>query len=194
MNFRISCTYQVLPYKPALTTLSIENIIQGIVVTEPPLLKGFSKVLEPALLSIKTIKEMMGMRIVLELGLAEFVFANLTDNDICELEHIISRQQAIGIHNLSVEDEMVFHTKIYEIAGNDFILQFTNLMHPVFQFSKQNYESYFLPVNRRLDEKGEIIRHPDLLEFIKTRDKEGYQKAMRKHLQPYWEFLYNYDL
>ena len=106
---------------------------------------------------------------------------------------IVSRQQAIGINNLSVEDEVSFHTKIYEIAGNEFILQFNAIMHPVFEFSKHNYESFFKPINQKLHEKNEIIGHTDLLQFIINRDKEGYQKAMRLHLQPYWEFLHKED-
>lgn len=184
--------------REAMSRLRMLGLIQsrtkrGMVVTEPPLLNGFKKVLDPNLLSIKTIKEMMGMRIALEIGIAEFLFVNVTEKNILELGQIVSRQQAIGINNLSVEDEMIFHTKIYEIAGNDFILQFNQLMHPVFEFSKQNYESYFQPINEKLNAKGEIIRHTDLLEYIKNNDKEGYQKAMQKHLKPYWEFLYNYD-
>jgi len=184
--------------REAMSRLRMLGLIQsrtkrGIIVTEPPLLNGFKKVLDPNLLSIKTIKEMMGMRIALEIGIAEFLFENITEDDVNELENIVSRQQAIGINNLSVEDEMLFHNKIYEIAGNDFILQFHKIMHPVFEFSKQNYESYFQPINKKLDKKGEIVRHTDLLEFIKNKDKEGYQKAIQKHLKPYWEFLYNYD-
>jgi len=185
--------------REALSRFRMLGMIQtrtrrGIVVTEPQLLSGFSKVLDPNLLSIKSIKEMMGMRIVLETGIAEFLFENLTESDISDLEAIVSRQQSIGINNMSVEDETAFHAKIYEIAGNDFILQFAKLMHPIFLFSKENYESYFLPINRRLSENGELVRHSDLMEFIKNKDKNGYREAMRKHLQPYWEFLYNYDL
>jgi len=184
--------------REAMSRLRMLGLIQsrtkrGIIVTEPSLLNGFKKVLDPNLLSIKTIKQMMGMRIALEIGIAEFLFENITEDDINELENIVSRQQALGINNLSVEDEMVFHTKIYEIAGNDFILQFNQIMHPVFEFSKQNYESYFQPINEKLAEKGEIIRHADLLQYIKNNDKEGYQKAVQKHLKPYWDFLYNYD-
>ncbi|MFV0589880.1 MAG: FadR/GntR family transcriptional regulator [Draconibacterium sp.] len=184
--------------REALSRLRMLGLIQsrtkrGIIVTEPPLLNGFKKVLDPNLLSIKTIKEMMGMRIALEIGIAEFLFSNITESDISDLEQIVSRQQAIGINNLSVEDEMLFHTKIYEIAGNDFILQFNRLMHPVFEFSKENYESYFLPINKKLHERGEIVNHNDLLQFIKQADKQGYQNAVQKHLKPYWEFLYNYD-
>ncbi len=184
--------------REAMSRLRMLGLIQsrtkrGIIVTEPPLLNGFKKVLDPNLLSIKTIKEMMGMRIALETGISDFIFTNITKENINELELIVSRQQAIGINNLSVEDEMLFHTQIYKIAGNDFILQFNQIMHPVFEFSKQNYESYFLPINEKLNEKGEIIRHADLLEKIKNNDREGYREAVQKHLKPYWEFLYNYD-
>lgn len=184
--------------REALSRLRMLGLIQsrtkrGMVVTEPPLLNAFKKVLDPNLLSIRTIKEMMGLRISLEIGLIEFLFTNILESDIVELEQIVSRQQAIGINNLSVDDEMLFHSKIYEIAGNNFILQLHKIMHPIFVFSKQNYESYFLPVNEQLSKKGEIIRHADLLLFIKSRDKEGYQKAMLTHLNPYWEFIYNFN-
>jgi len=184
--------------REAMSRLRMLGLIQtrtkrGIIVSEPGLLTGFKKALEPQLLSVNTIKQMMGMRITLEIGIAEFLFANVSDKHIQDLEMIVSRQQAIGTNNLSVEDEVSFHTKIYEIAGNEFILQFNAIMHPVFEFSKHNYESFFKPINQKLLEKNEIIDHADLLQFIIKRDKEGYQKAIRRHLQPYWEFLHKED-
>ena len=184
--------------REAMSRLRMLGLIQsrtkrGIVVSEPGLLTGFKKVLEPQLLSVDTIKQMMGMRISLEIGIAEFLFEHANDTHILELKKIVSRQQAIGINNLSVEDEVLFHTKIYEIAGNEFILQFNAIMHPVFEFSKHNYESFFKPINQKLQDQNKIILHSDLLEFIIRGDKEGYQKAMRLHLQPYWEFLHKED-
>lgn len=183
--------------REALSRLRMLGLIQtrtkrGIVITEPPLLNGFRKIMEPQLLSIKTIKELMGMRITLEIGLAEFLFENITDNDIRDLEQIVSRQEALGINNLSLEDEMIFHTKIYEIAGNDFILQLNEIMHPIFEFTKLNYDSYFKPISEKLQKQNKIVNHNMLLEIIKTDSKESYQKAMSGHLKPYWEFIYNY--
>jgi len=184
--------------REAMSRLRMLGLIQtrprrGIIITEPPLLNGFKKVLDPNLLSIETIKEMMGMRIALEIGITDFIFVNVTEKDITELEKIVSRQQAIGINNLLIEDEMLFHTKIYEIAGNKFILQFNEIMHPIFVFAKQNYDSYFQPVNIKLKEKNKIVMHADLLQLIKEGKKDEYQNAMKAHLQPYWEFLYNYN-
>jgi DNA-binding FadR family transcriptional regulator len=183
--------------REAMSRLRMLGLIQsrtkrGIVVTEPPLLNGFKKVLDPQLLSIETIKDLMGMRLALEIGITDFIFTNITDDDIKELDEIVARQKAIGINNLSVEDEMKFHLKIYQVAGNKFILKFQELMHPVFVFSKQNYEHYFLPINRILKEEKKIVTHVDILEKLKTGDAEGYRNATRMHLRPYWEFLYNY--
>lgn len=183
--------------REAMSRLRMLGLIQsrtkrGIVVTEPPLLNGFKKVLDPQLLSIQTIKDMMGMRLALEIGITDFLFTNITDADINELDEIVARQKAIGINKLSVEDEMKFHLKIYQIAGNQFIMNFQELMHPVFVFSKQNYENYFQPINRKLQEEKKIITHVDILRKLKTGDVEGYRNAMRMHLHPYWEFLYNY--
>lgn len=182
--------------REAMSRLRMLGLLQsrtkrGIVITEPPLLNGFSKVLDPKLLSIKTIKELMGMRIVLEIGLTEFLFANVNDQDIFELEQIVLRHEAIGMQNLSVEDELIFHTRIYQIAGNHFLLQLNSLMHPVFVFAKQNYESRFLPIDKMLIEKGEFVKHSDLFSFIKNKDNEGYREAIRRHLNSYWEFVHN---
>lgn len=184
--------------REALSRLRMLGLIQsrtkrGIVVTEPPLLNSFRKIMDPQLLSIKTIKEIMGMRIVLELGAAEFLFANVSDEDIVELEQIVSRQQAIGLNNLSVEDELIFHTKIYQMVGNNFIWQFNEIMHPIFVFAKHNYEDYFKPISQKLDSENRIVDHALLLSCIKSGNKESYQKAMRGHLHPYWEFIYNFN-
>lgn len=154
--------------REAMSRLRMLGLIQsrtkrGIVVTEPPLLNGFKKVLDPKLLSIRTIKDLMGTRLALEIGITDFIFTNITNEDIKELDDIVARQQAIGINNLSVEDELKFHLKIYQIAGIQFIMKIQELMHPVFVFSKQNYENYFKPINRILKEENKIVTHLDIL-------------------------------
>jgi GntR family transcriptional regulator, transcriptional repressor for pyruvate dehydrogenase complex len=132
---------------------------------------------------------MMGMRIVLEIGLTEFLFLNLTNEKINKLEGIVRKQEAIK-YQLTVEQETEFHACIYEISGNNFIIQFQKIIHPVFQFAKTNYESYFAPVNERLLKEGKIVTHQDLFNCIKNRDMESYRNAIKIHLSPYMEFMY----
>lgn len=179
--------------REALSRLRMLGIVQsrtkrGIVIQEPSLLLGFEKVIEPYLLSEHAIIEMMGMRIVLEIGITDFLFKNLTDEKVAELEKIVLSQEAM-IYQLTVEQETEFHIKIYEITGNNFIVQFQKIIHPVFEFAKSNYESYFAPVNERLVREQKIVTHQDLFSFIKARDMEGYRNAIKLHLQPYMEFI-----
>jgi len=180
--------------REALSRLRMLGIVQsrtkrGIVIQEPSMLSSFEKVIEPYLLGEKAIVDMMGMRIVLEIGLTDFLFLNLTDEKIDELEAIVRSQEAIKYH-LTVEQETEFHKCIYEISGNNFIIQFQKIIHPVFEFAKTNYDSYFAPVNERLLNEGKIITHLDLFNFIKNREMESYRTAIKMHLQPYLEFMY----
>lgn len=180
--------------REALSRLRMLGIVQsrtrkGIVIQEPSLLSGFEKVIEPYLLGERAIIDMMGMRIALEIGLTDFLFRNLTDQKIGKLENIVRSQEAMKF-SLTVEQETEFHKKIYEISGNSFIIQFQQIIHPVFEFAKMNYESYFAPVNERLLREGKIVTHLDLFNFIRDRDMEGYRNAIRIHLQPYMEFIY----
>jgi len=179
--------------REALSRLRMLGIIQsrtkrGIVIQEPSLFSGFEKVIEPYLLSENTIVEMMGMRIVLEIGITDFLFANLDVDKIDEIEKIVLSQKDAK-YQLSVEQETKFHKKIYEITGNNFIIQFQKIIHPVFEFAKSNYESYFAPVNQRLLSERQIVTHQDLFGYIKARDMEGYRNAIKLHLQPYMEFI-----
>ena len=94
--------------REAMSRLRMLGLIQtrtkrGIIVTEPPLLNGFQKVIDLDLLGIGTIKDMMGVRLALEIGIAEFIFANITDQYIQELGDIVARQKALGVNNLSIE-------------------------------------------------------------------------------------------
>ena len=180
--------------REALSRLRMLGIVQsrtrrGIVIQEPSMLSSFEKVIEPYLLGEKAVIDMMGMRIVLEIGLTEFVFLNLTDEKINKLEAIISSQEASKYH-LTVEQETEFHKSIYEISGNNFIIQFQKIIHPVFEFAKTNYESYFAPVNERLLKEDKIVTHQDLFRFIKNRDMESYRNGIKMHLQPYLEFMH----
>jgi GntR family transcriptional repressor for pyruvate dehydrogenase complex len=180
--------------REALSRLRMLGIVQsrtrkGIVIQEPSLLSGFEKVFEPYLLSEGAILDMMGMRVALEIGLTDFLFRNLDDQKVRELEDIVRSQEAMK-YSLTVEQETEFHKKIYEISGNSFIIQFQKIIHPVFEFAKRNYESHFAPVNERLLREGKIVTHHDLFRFIRDRDMEGYRNAIKIHLQPYMEFIY----
>lgn len=181
--------------REALSRLRMLGIIQsrtkrGIIIQEPSLLTGFEKAIEPYLLSDNAIIEMMGMRLIIEIGLTDFLFQNLTNKYIKELEEIVLSQEAC-IYPLTVEQETEFHKKIYEITGNSFLIEFQRIIHPVFVVAKNHYENYLAPVNERLIQEGKIITHKDLFNCIKERNMEGYRNSIKVHLLTYQEFINN---
>lgn len=63
---------------------------------------------------------------------------------------------------------LIKYNHIYEISGNNFIVHFQQIIHPVFEFAKINYDSYFAPVNERLLREGKIVTHHDPEQIIKS--------------------------
>lgn len=179
--------------REALSRLRMLGIIQtrtkrGIIIQEPSLLTGFERAVEPYLLSENTIVEMMGMRIIIENGLVDFLFENLTDEHIHQLEVIVCSQES-NLYPLTVEQETAFHKKIYEITGNNFMVQFQQIIQPVLEVTNKDYQSSFAPVNEQLLKEGRMVTHKELFNCIKDRNIEEYRKAIKLHLLPYIEFV-----
>ena len=78
------------------------------IIYEVLLLNGFKKVMDFQLLSVSTIKELIGMRISVDVMAAEFLITTVSARDIQKLANNISQKQTIGINNLSIEEEMQF--------------------------------------------------------------------------------------
>ncbi len=180
--------------REAMSRLRMLGILQsrtkrGIIITEPKPLIGFQRTLAPRLLSEKTIKNLMGMRIALEIGMTDLIFARLHENDITDLEHILEREKLLGLNYTSIESEQEFHQRIHQIAGNDFINQLQSIMYPVFAFVKTNYERYLRPINETLEKNKSIVTHRDIFACLKKSDADSYRHAIKAHLAPYWEFI-----
>ena len=181
--------------REALSRLRMMGIIQsrakrGIVIQRPSLLSGFEKVVKQIyLLGEQNIVDMMKMRIVLEVGITDFLFRNVTDPMVDELEEIFRLQESMK-YLPTIEQEIAFHNKIYEISDNKFIFQLQQVSRSIIIFSIENHNDFFESVNKRLEREGIIVGHRDLFELIKNRDVEGYRNAIRLHLHPYMEFIY----
>src|SRR5690554_5802810 len=83
--------------REALSRLRMLGIIEsrkrrGIVVASPNVIYGFQKVVNPYLLSRETILDLLGMRVSLEIGSANIIINNITDEDIEDLESIVEKE------------------------------------------------------------------------------------------------------
>ena len=182
--------------REALSRLRMMGLIytrprKGMVLTEPSLLGGMKRVVDPRILSEETLFDILGFRIALEIGISSDIFRNIQDEDIERLEEVIKMEILFENNEYAPISEFSFHAKLYEITGNNTISEFQEIIHPVMVFVKDKFKDYLGPINVEMKKKNKLITHADLLEFIKNKDEKGYRKAIEAHFEVYKIFMRN---
>jgi len=177
--------------REALSRLRMLGIIEsrkhkGMVLREPDVMKCFSKVVNPYLLSKQSILDLLDLRVSIESGITELILNNITDEDIKELESIVLGHIYQEDMKLKVEDEIEFHSKLYRITKNQAIIDLLEMVLPLFNYVYEKYED-FKPINEK--NKGKLVKHEDLIPFLKNRDVDGYRQAIYNHLKAYSEYI-----
>lgn len=180
--------------REALSRLKMMGLIEsrarrGMVIKEPSLLGGMKKIIAPWILCEKTLLDLLGFRVSLEIGISEYIFANITSEDIQELETIVRMGKVLGNNEYPMASEYMFHSKLYQITQNNMIAEFQDIIHPVLNFIKDKFREVFEPINMQLERQDRLVSHSDLLDHIKAGDKEGYRKAIEQHFLVYNIFL-----
>jgi GntR family transcriptional repressor for pyruvate dehydrogenase complex len=169
--------------REALSRLRMLGMIEarprrGMVMSRPDILGGIERVLNPYILGKDTLKDIFQLRLTLEMGMAELLFANKTVKAIAELEAIVERQTKLK--TLSKEEEIEFHGKLYEMTGNETLKRFQILLFPVFdhvyEYGRKDAVKITAPVT-----------HQDLVAVLKKGTPDKFRAAMYKHLLPYYK-------
>jgi GntR family transcriptional regulator, transcriptional repressor for pyruvate dehydrogenase complex len=180
--------------REALSRLRMLGLIEsrarrGMILTEPSLLEGMKRIMDPFILGEEALFDLLGFRIALEIGISELVVHNITEKDVEELENIVNRGVVFSHGEYTPVSEYEFHAKLYEITGNKTIMEFQEVIRPVSVFINEKFKEYFLPINIEIEKKGKRVTHNDLLELLKERDQVGFTMAMVKHFASYYSFL-----
>ena len=155
--------------REALSRLKMMGLIharprKGMVLTEPSILGGMKRVIDPRVLSEETILELSE---IVKMGI---VFEN---------------------NEYALISESAFHTKLYKITGNKIISEFQEIIHPILVYVKEKFKDYLKPINIEMSKSGKIATHADLLDFIKKGDEKGYRDAIERHFEVYKIFKVN---
>lgn len=180
--------------REALSRLKMVGMIttrtrRGMILTEPSILGGMKRVIDPRILSEHTLFDILGFRIALEIGICSDLFRNITPHDIAELEEIVQIGTVFENNEYAPISEFTFHAKLYQITGNRTILEFQEIIHPVMTFVKDKFKELLEPINIEIKKKGNLVTHADLLQFIKNNDEAGYREALEKHFAVYKLFM-----
>lgn len=161
---------------------------RGMLLTEPDIIANFERILDPSLLGMDVLKNLFELRLILEMGMADFLFERKTQKDLEELEEledIVNAEEEAEAKKISfsLEREIDFHGKLYEISQNKTLLRFQKLLLPVFEYVhlKNKPEDFEYRYS-----SGKFVTHKMLVNNIKLGTPETFRNAMRQHLEPHF--------
>lgn len=167
--------------REALTRLRLLGLVEsvkrkGSVVTRPDLLTHFERLMHPQILDVDTLRDIFEIRLVLEIGMADLLFARITDADLRELDEIVADepQQQDAFDS---DFEVRFHGKLYAISGNGTLRRFQALLLPVFAYVHQNGM-----LNRHRGRSRQYLSHRAVVDILRNGTPEQFREGMRRHL------------
>jgi len=173
--------------REALSRLRMLGMVEsrkkrGMILSSPDILGAFERVLDPAILKNDTLLEVFELRLVLEMGLADILFIkDINEKDLKELENI-ARTEVRGTKPIfRIKNEIAFHGKLYEMAGNHTLKRFQSMLLPIFDFVV-TLENEFI--------SGKVT-HSDLVDLLHAGNKENFRQGMHEHLLPHFERVKN---
>ncbi len=176
--------------REALLRLRMMGLIEskkkkGAVITSPDLFGIIGKSMNPYILDQETLKEMFEIRLVLEVGMADFILKRITPQDIAELREIVSNEPpSAQYHLFNIEHEIAFHGKLYEITGNETLKKFQRLLLPVFDYV---HNSGLL---KRQTTLKTFVSHKELVEILETGTPDDFRMGMRNHLENHFARIF----
>lgn len=176
--------------REALLRLRVMGLIEskkkkGAIITSPDLFGILSKSMNPHILDQDTLREMFEIRLVLEIGMADFIFHRITPEDIQQLKDIVSQEPPATEHHLfNIEHEIAFHGKLYEITGNETLKKFQRMLLPIFDYV---HNSGLL---KKQPKPKKFVSHKGLVDIIENGSPEMFRNGMRNHLENHFARLF----
>ncbi len=177
--------------REALLRLRMMGLIEskkkkGYVITSPDLFGIMSKSMNPHVLDQDTLREIFEIRLVLEIGMADFLFRRVTKKDIEELKEIVSKEPPVtDYHLFNIEHEIAFHGKLYEITGNETLKKFQKMLLPVFDYVHHSGLLKKQPMLRK------FVSHKGLVDILENGSPEIFRNAMRNHLENHFARIFD---
>ncbi|RDC57923.1 FadR family transcriptional regulator [Pedobacter chinensis] len=177
--------------REALLRLRLMGLIEskkkkGAVITSPDIFGVLSKSMNPHILDQDTLREIFEIRLVLEIGMADFLFQRITIKDIEELKKIVNNEpDASQDHIFNIEHEIAFHGKLYDITGNETLRKFQNMLLPIFDYV---HNSGLLKKQISLHK---YVSHKGLVDILENGSPELFRNAMRNHLENHFSRLFS---
>ena len=153
---------------------------RGTVLKSPDFFEGMQTIIDSGTLQENSLRDLFELRLMLEIGMADFIFLRITEKDIDVLQEIVDKEELTLNTEESIRLDIKFHSTLYQISGNKSLKQFQQLLEPLF--------SIYSPRKKNWKVK-QIIQHPGLLEILRMGSPDAFRMAMRLHLNTQFESM-----
>lgn len=176
--------------REALLRLRMMGLIEskkkkGAVITSPDIFGLLGKSMNPHILDQETLREIFEIRLVLEIGMADFLFQRVTPEDIAALREIVNKEPDVtDYHLFNISHEIAFHGKLYEITGNETLKKFQGMLLPVFDYVHKSGLLKHQPLLKT------FVSHKGLVDVLEKGAPAEFRVAMRDHLENHFARIF----
>jgi DNA-binding FadR family transcriptional regulator len=151
---------------------------RGMILQNPDFLNGMELAMSGSWLQESDLKDMFEFRLMLEIGLADFIFNNNREALIKKLDRIVAKEKECSSDLERMKYDAQFHSALYTATGNRSLVRIQKMLHPLFI----RYAS------KKAGQPGNTeVGHADLLQVIKIGNADAFREAMRRHLEPHFK-------
>lgn len=155
---------------------------KGSIIKSPNLLLLFKKSIIPNILNEETLRNIFELRLVIEIGMADFIFERIKPEDLDELYEIVHLEPEKPDNVIfDVEHEIRFHGKLYSISGNNTLMEFQSMLLPAFHHV---YASELIDTPTH---SSRWVSHKDMVDILKNGTPNKFRMGMRKHLDGHFK-------
>jgi len=166
---------------------------KGTVLVSPNVFGVLKPLIGSGLLDRKSLTDLYQLRLMLEIGAADFIFNGKTEKFMSELDAIVGeeaeldRQMSLATDNETqyriaekLKDvDIQFHAKLFEMTGNQDLMDF--------QFIVRHLFSLYSPRLKKDYHDRNVVSHIGLFNLLRNGTPDAFRTAMRLHLSTQFE-------
>lgn len=180
--------------REALSRLRAVGIIEtkrkkGTVVVVPEVFGVLKSIVASGLLDKDTLRDLYQLRLMLEIGMADFIYMNRTEAQMDELDRIVAEEVSLNNEMTMTDDldqryaiakkltdvDVRFHSKLFEMTGNKSLIDFQYILRHLFTL-------YYPKVKTDYHSRA-LVSHVSLYNILRTSTPDAFRMGMRLHLK-----------
>lgn len=147
---------------------------KGTMFVKPKIFSVLKMVIMSGFLDIDAMRDLYEFRLMLEIGMADYVVANYKQEYIDMLENLVDREDSTSDVDELRDIDIEFHSILYKMSGNKNLQSLQTMLRDLFKLYARNFKN-----GKRYD----MLTHRTLLDILKKRDAALFRSAMRIHLE-----------